>query len=181
MIRFFDICGAVIGIIISVPIAFFVAVKNAQRFGSIFFVQKRIGRNGLLFSMIKFRSMDPNVPIMPSHLLPPDAIDDWGMFLRRKKIDELPQLLNVLTGEMSLVGPRPCLPSQSDLIEARRDSGLLDIRPGLTGPAQIKGIDMSDTDKLIAEELVFVTNFSAIDYVCCIVNTIFTLWVKIHR
>ena len=181
MIRFFDICGALIGIIISVPITLFVAVRNIQRFGSIFFVQKRVGRNGALFSIIKFRSMDPNAPVVPSHLLPPDVIDEWGMFLRRKKIDELPQMLNVLTGEMSLVGPRPCLPSQLDLIGARRDSGLLDIRPGLTGPAQIKGIDMSDTDKLIAEEIVFVTNFCVTDYVWCIVNTIFTLWVKIYR
>lgn len=181
MIRVFDICGALIGIIIATPIACFVAIRSIQRFGSIFFVQKRVGRNGAVFSIIKFRSMDSNAPVVPSHLLPPEAIDEWGMFLRRTKIDELPQMLNVLTGEMSLVGPRPCLPSQFDLIKARRDSGLLDIRPGMTGPAQIKGVDMSDTDKLIAEEIVFVTKFNATDYVWCIVNTIFTLWVKIYR
>ena len=89
-------------------------------------------------------------PSLPSHEAPANSVTAVGKTLRRFKIDELPQLWNVLNGEMSLVGPRPCLPTQTELIERRRELAVLSALPGITGLAQIRGIDMSDP-KLCAE------------------------------
>lgn len=91
----------------------------------------------------------------PSHAVDPIQITRVGRFLRRTKIDELPQLLNVVGGSMSLVGPRPCLPSQTELIAARESYGLYAIRPGITGPAQVTGIDMSDPVRLAESEAAY--------------------------
>ena len=91
-----------------------------------------------------------NTASMPTHLLNPKNISPYGRFLRSTKIDELPQLWNVLRGEMSLVGPRPCLPNQAELISARVQRGVFDVRPGITGLAQVQGIDMS-TPELLAQ------------------------------
>lgn len=89
-------------------------------------------------------------PVVGSDRVSPQAITAYGRIIRHYKLDELPQLLNVLRGEMSLVGPRPCLPSQIEVIEERGKRGVFDVRPGITGLAQIKGIDMS-TPQLLAE------------------------------
>jgi lipopolysaccharide/colanic/teichoic acid biosynthesis glycosyltransferase len=83
-----------------------------------------------------------------THLASASAITPFGNFLRRSKLDELPQLWNVLWGDMSLVGPRPCLPNQQELINARENLGIFDVRPGITGLAQIQAIDMSIPQKL---------------------------------
>jgi O-antigen biosynthesis protein WbqP len=85
---------------------------------------------------------------LPTHEVQASSVTPLGEYLRRFKIDELPQLWNVLSGEMSLVGPRPCLPSQLDLVQARRRLGVLETRPGITGLAQVNGIDMSDANRL---------------------------------
>ena len=84
----------------------------------------------------------------PSHEVGVASRTSIGSFLRRSKLDELPQLLNVLCGDMSLVGPRPCLPTQTALILARQGHGALDVRPGITGLAQVKGVDMSEPERL---------------------------------
>ncbi|WP_140532745.1 sugar transferase [Mesorhizobium sp. B1-1-8] len=118
--------------------------------GPAIFSQARVGRGGVLFACHKLRTMYLGTPSLPTHEVPEDSVTAVGKVLRRTKIDELPQLWNVLKGEMSLVGPRPCLPMQTELIERRTELGVLGALPGMTGLAQIKGIDMSDP-KLCAE------------------------------
>ena len=114
------------------------------------FRQVRIGRIQRPFILFKFRTMKPETASIATHLVDPVYITQLGIFLRRTKFDELPQLWNVLKGEMSLVGPRPCLFSQNELITERAARGVFAVRPGITGLAQIKGIDMS-TPKLLAQ------------------------------
>ena len=118
--------------------------------GSPLFVQERVGQNLKPFNVIKFRTMSVDTASVASHLASASSITKYGNFLRKTKLDELPQLWNVLLGEMSLVGPRPNLFNQEDLIEARSSLGVYDVRPGITGLAQINDIDMS-TPKLLAE------------------------------
>ena len=112
------------------------------------FAQPRIGRGGRVFTCYKFRTMRPGTEQVGTHEVSAQAITAVGAFLRRTKLDELPQVWNVLSGDMSLVGPRPCLPSQMRLIEERRRRGVLGVRPGITGLAQINGIDMADPGRL---------------------------------
>ena len=112
------------------------------------FVQQRVGRFQKNFFCFKLRTMGNNTGNLPSHMVDKKAITPVGSFLRKYKLDELPQLFNVLKGEMSFVGPRPCLPQQTVLVEARRERGIYDLYPGITGLAQINQIDMSDPVKL---------------------------------
>lgn len=112
------------------------------------FLQWRVGKGGRPFRIVKLRTMHPATPQLGSHLVGSDAITRTGRFLRKVKIDELPQLLNVLNGSMSLVGPRPCLPSQTELIAERQKHGVDRLTPGITGPAQVAGWDMSDPVRL---------------------------------
>ena len=123
---------------------------RATSAGPAIFSQLRVGRGGALFACRKLRTMYRATPSLPTHEAPAGSVTAIGKVLRATKIDELPQLWNVLKGEMSLVGPRPCLPTQVELIERRRELGVLAALPGITGLAQIKGIDMSDP-KLCAE------------------------------
>ncbi|MEP6565020.1 MAG: sugar transferase [Mesorhizobium sp.] len=118
--------------------------------GPALFSQIRVGRDGVLFRCHKLRTMYLGTPSLPSHEAPAKWVTSAGAVLRRFKIDELPQLWNVLKGEMSVVGPRPCLPTQTELIERRRQLGVLSALPGITGLAQMRAIDMSDP-KLCAE------------------------------
>lgn len=112
--------------------------------GSPIFRQRRVGRDGRIFTMLKLRTMRVDTPDRASHEVGASMITRSGHLLRKTKVDELPQLWNVLTGDMSLVGPRPCLPSQVQLIEERARLGVLGLRPGITGVAQIAGLDMSE-------------------------------------
>lgn len=106
--------------------------------------QVRVGRDGVPFRCLKLRSMFIGTPVVPTHEAAVKQITPVGRFLRASKFDELPQLWNVLRGEMSLVGPRPCLPTQVVLIDERRRRGVYALRPGITGLAQVSGVDMSD-------------------------------------
>lgn len=112
------------------------------------FIQERVGRHRRPFLLVKMRTMPPATPHLPSHEVGVSVISKTGSWLRRLKIDELPQLWCVLCGDMSLVGPRPCLASQTELIDEREKRGVFDARPGITGLAQIRGIDMSTPAKL---------------------------------
>lgn len=109
----------------------------------IFFIQKRLGLNFKEFNIIKFKSMKDNVKNLPSHLINKSNITRTGNFIRRWKIDELPQIINILKGEMSFVGPRPCLLNQKLLIKERKKRGVFKSRPGLTGLAQLLNVNMS--------------------------------------
>ncbi|WP_024586614.1 sugar transferase [Aliihoeflea sp. 2WW] len=113
------------------------------------FRQMRVGRDERAFTCLKLRTMRADTGDRATHLTSADQVTRIGGFLRRTKLDELPQLWNVLKGEMSLVGPRPCLPSQDELIVARRRRGVFLVRPGITGLAQVRGIDMSDPARLV--------------------------------
>lgn len=119
-----------------------------QSHGPGIFVQTRVGRDGTPFRCYKFRTMFVGTREAATHEVSSSAVTPLGGFLRRSKLDELPQVLNLLTGEITLVGPRPCLPAQKELVEIRRNLGLLDLVPGITGLSQIEGIDMSDPVRL---------------------------------
>lgn len=112
------------------------------------FAQNRIGLNGREFVSYKFRSMKTGTPQAGTHEVSAYSVTRIGNFLRRTKLDELPQVWNILRNDMSLVGPRPCLPLQKELIEARKKLGVLKVKPGISGLAQINGIDMSNPHRL---------------------------------
>ena len=150
MIRLLDFIIALLGLVFGFPIFLLLVVIGLFDTGSPLFRQERVGRNKRPFTLVKFRTMQKGTASMASHLASADAITPFGRFLRRTKLDELPQLWNVLKGEMSLVGPRPCLYNQQELIDERQHRGVLASRPGITGLAQVNEIDMS-TPKLLAE------------------------------
>ena len=120
------------------------------------FAQTLIGRYDRRFTCYKFRTMYAGTPQRATHEVGNDAVTPQGRILRKYKIDELPQLWNVLRGEMSLVGPRPCLPVQKELIAERRRRGVYELRPGITGLAQTQGVDMSDSRKLAERDAEYV-------------------------
>jgi O-antigen biosynthesis protein WbqP len=150
LIRLFDVLFSAIGLVLLFPLILFVMWLCWLDTRLPLFTQERVGRGKKPFVLVKFRTMRPDTDSVASHLADAVAITTLGRFLRKTKLDELPQLWNVLRGEMSLVGPRPCLFSQEELIEERSKRGVLRVRPGITGLAQIQGIDMS-TPELLAE------------------------------
>ena len=143
--RIIDISLAVLGIIVlMIPMLIVMLVILVDDPGPVFFVQKRVGEKKKLFNLYKFRSMKMSTPHdKPTHLLenPEQYLLRCGRVLRKYSIDELPQLINILKGDMSIVGPRPALWNQDDLIAEREKYGANDVKPGLTGWAQINGRD----------------------------------------
>jgi O-antigen biosynthesis protein WbqP len=150
MTRILDIIFSFFGVLILSPIVLLLLIIGVFDTGSPLFRQERVGVNQKPFNLLKFRSMHVNTQAMATHLVQVSAITKWGSFLRKSKLDELPQLWNVFVGDMSLVGPRPNLYNQLELIEERSKRGVYSIRPGITGLAQIQKIDMS-TPQLLAE------------------------------
>lgn len=150
LIRSFDITFALIGLIVGLPVLLVLFLIGLADTGSPIFRQSRVGRYQKPFTLVKFRTMKKETAHVASHLASRDAITPFGHFLRRTKLDELPQLWNVLVGDMSLVGPRPCLFNQDELIAEREQRGVFNVRPGITGLAQVQDIDMS-MPKLLAE------------------------------
>jgi lipopolysaccharide/colanic/teichoic acid biosynthesis glycosyltransferase len=160
MIRTLDILFSLVGIICGIPIFLIVIFLSLLDHGSPFFKQSRVGKNQQLFTLVKFRTMAIGTRSVGTHLVDPSSITGLGRFLRKTKLDELPQLFNVLMGQMSLVGPRPCLPNQTELIEERSKRGVFDIRPGITGIAQVNDVDMSTPRKLARYDQVMVRRMS---------------------
>lgn len=172
MTRLLDIFFATFGLIVGFPILLILALVGWLDIRSPLFRQTRVGRNQLPFTLIKFRTMRVGTASVATHLANSSAITPFGHFLRRTKLDELPQLWNVLWGEMSLVGPRPCLPNQYELIAAREVLGVFNARPGITGLAQIQGIDMSTPEKLAQVDAEMLQTLSLKAYFRYILQTI---------
>lgn len=149
-IRILDLIFSFVGLFLGLPIFIVLLLVGFFDTGSPLFRQQRIGRDKEPFVLIKFRTMRKDTASVASHLASASSITKFGHFLRRTKLDELPQLWNVLKGEMSLVGPRPGLFNQEDLTLAREAKGVFKVRPGITGLAQVNEIDMS-TPQLLAE------------------------------
>lgn len=139
-------------LLLSAPIALLIVCDSK---GPVLFRQVRVGRDQQPFTLLKWRTMAADTGDRPSHEVSRDRITRIGAFLRRTKLDELPQLWNVLTGDMSFVGPRPCLPSQTELIAERERHGVNRLRPGITGISQIAGVDMSDPVRLAAMDATY--------------------------
>jgi len=150
MIRLLDLFFSFFGLLFFWPLLLVVMIVGYFDTGSPIFIQERVGRYKRPFKLIKFRTMSVNTQSVASHLANTSSITKMGTFLRKTKIDELPQLINVFKGEMSLVGPRPNLFNQEELIIERDALGVYDALPGITGLAQIQNIDMS-TPRLLAQ------------------------------
>ena len=168
--RLLDIVLSLCGIIVLLPVFIIIAVAIViDDPGAIFFRQKRVGKNKKLFKILKFRSMKMSTPHdMPTHMLenPEQYITKVGKFLRKTSLDELPQIFNIFAGQMSIIGPRPALWKQYDLIDERDKYGANDVMPGLTGWAQINGrdaleiVDKARYDGIYVEKLSFIMDCS---------------------
>lgn len=173
MARLIDVLSSLIGLTLLSPIILLLLIIGYFDTGSPIFKQERVGRNKKPFYLLKFRSMHINTQSVATHLVQTSAITKWGSFLRKSKLDELPQLFNVLIGDMGFVGPRPNLFNQEELVKERDTRGVYLVRPGITGLAQIQKIDMS-TPKLLAEtDAQMIANWSLISYFKYIFLTLF--------
>lgn len=173
LLRFFDVLFSTLGLLVGLPLFAVITLIGFFDTGSPVFRQQRVGRNKKPFVLVKFRTMKVGTASVPSHLANASAITPLGNFLRRSKLDELPQLWNVLKGEMSLVGPRPCLFNQAELIEARNSHGVFDARPGITGLAQVSGIDMSTPQLLAETDARMIRELTVRRYFLFIIQTVF--------
>lgn len=148
LIRLFDVIFALIGIVLAAPVIAIILVIGYFDNGSPLFFQQRVGRHRQPFTLVKFRTMKIDTQSVGTHLVDASSVTWLGKFLRRSKLDELPQLFNVLGGSMGLVGPRPCLFNQTELVDERAARDVYDARPGITGLAQVNEVDMSTPRKL---------------------------------
>ncbi len=149
--RLFDFLLAVLALaVLALPMCIVVVLIRADSSGKALFAQKRIGQNKICFNILKFRSMPQDAPAdLPTHELKKTALEltDFQRLIRRLSIDELPQFVNILKGDMSLIGPRPALPNQTALLALRDAYGANSVKPGLTGWAQINGRDDLDDEQ----------------------------------
>jgi len=173
MIRFFDFLFSLLGLTFLFPLLISLWFIGLLDNGSPLFKQKRVGRNLKSFVLIKFRTMPIKTRSAGTHLIKNIKLSSFQNFLRRTKIDEIPQLLNVLFGDMSLVGPRPCLFNQRKLISERKKREVFKVRPGITGLAQISGINMKTPTLLAKTDQKMIKNMSLYNYFSFIIKTIF--------
>ena len=173
MTRLFDIIFSFLGLLFLSPILLILIIIGFFDTGTPIFRQERVGKDKKFFILVKFRSMQINTKSTATHLTNSSAITQFGVFLRKSKLDEIPQLWNVLIGDMSLVGPRPNLSNQEELIQERNSRGVYSVRPGITGLAQINKIDMS-TPKLLAEtDAKMISELNILNYFKYIFLTVF--------
>ena len=175
MIRIFDFFFSLIGLIFLSPLLILIFLIGLFENGSPLFIQKRVGYNLKSFSLIKFRTMPMGVRSAGTHLIKDIKLSSFGNFLRRTKLDEIPQLFNVLFGDMSLVGPRPCLFNQRKLISERKKRSVFKVRPGITGLAQISGINMKTPTLLAKTDQKMIKNMNLYNYFYYIFKTIFKI------
>ena len=172
MIRIFDIFISFIGIIFLTPLLILLWFIGIFDTGSPFFIQKRVGRNLKSFSLVKFRTMPIKTRSVGTHLTKNIKLTTYGYFLRRIKLDEIPQLFNVFFGDMTLVGPRPCLFNQKQLINERKKKGIFKVKPGVTGLSQISGITMKTPKLLVKTDLKMIKKLNLFYYFYYILKTI---------
>lgn len=171
-LRVFDLLFSILGLLFGFPILIIIFLIGFFDTGSPLFIQERVGRGKKPFKLVKFRTMSKDTASVASHLASSLSITRLGNFLRRTKLDELPQFWNVLLGDMSLVGPRPNLFNQEELIRERDALGVYNVRPGITGLAQVNQIDMS-TPKLLAKtDHKMIETLSIINYFIYIFATV---------
>ena len=174
--RIIDFILSLIGLIVLSPVFIVLCIWiKLDSKGPIFFKQKRVGKNKEYFNILKFRTMYIDTPKdMPTHMLsdPEQYITKAGKFLRKTSLDELPQIINILKGKMAVIGPRPALWNQEDLIEERDKYQANDIRPGLTGWAQINGRDELEINVKASLEGYYVEHISFLFDMKCFFGTI---------
>ncbi|WP_297983055.1 sugar transferase [uncultured Chryseobacterium sp.] len=172
MIRFFDFIFSFFGLLFLSPVMLVLYIIGLFDTGSPIFVQERVGKNKKPFNLYKFRTMHKDTKSVASHLASKSSITKFGNFLRKTKLDELPQLVNVLIGDMSLVGARPNLFNQTELIEERDKRGVYSHVPGITGLAQINEVDMSTPKKLAEMDAEMLRSLTVSDYFKYILATV---------
>jgi O-antigen biosynthesis protein WbqP len=164
MIRTFDLILAFLGLLLLTPILLIIYAIGMLDTGAPIFQQTRVGHMKKPFNLLKFRTMRLDTPSVATHLIHTESITSFGNFLRRTKLDELPQLWNVFIGDMSLVGPRPGLYNQEELITERDRLYVYEARPGITGKSQVKKIDMSTPALLARTDADMIASMSVINY-----------------
>jgi len=160
----FDFIFSLLGLVVGFPVLLVLTIVGLFATGSPVFRQVRVGRHQKPFTLVKFRTMKVDTASVATHLASSASITRFGHFLRKTKLDELPQLWNVLKGEMSLVGPRPGLFNQEELTEERAKRGVFDVRPGITGLAQVNEIDMSTPALLAETDQKMIQSLTVVDY-----------------
>jgi len=160
----FDFVFSLLGLVVGFPVLLVLTIVGLFDTGSPVFRQVRVGRHQKPFTLVKFRTMKVDTASVATHLASSASITRFGHFLRRTKLDELPQLWNVLKGEMSLVGPRPGLFNQEELTAERAKRGVFDARPGITGLAQVNEIDMSTPTLLAETDQKMIQSLTVVDY-----------------
>ena len=172
MIRCLDILFSLLGLIVGAPVLAIIYVIGLFDTGYPLFFQQRVGRHQKPFVLVKFRTMTIETKSVASHLASAASITKLGAFLRRTKLDELPQLWNVLKGEMSLVGPRPGLENQVELTKAREALGVYQSRPGITGLGQVNNVDMSTPERLAKLDAQMLQSLTIASYFKYILQTV---------
>ena len=153
----------IIGLLLIAPVLFFAAIAIFIEDGMpIFFIQERIGKNKLIFKIFKLRTLKLEAPNIGTHELDQKYKLKSGKLIRKIKLDEFPQLINVLKGEINLVGPRPGLVSQINLMESREAKRIFDVKPGITGLSQVLGYDMSNPKKLAEIDKIYIEKKSVL-------------------
>lgn len=176
--RIIDVLFSLTLLIILAPLLTIISIcVKLQGDGPIIFKQKRVGLNGGIFEILKFRSMKTTAPnIAAKDIDESSYVTPIGKFLRRTSLDELPQLINILRGEMSFVGPRPLIPNEGSINEKRREYGIHVLRPGLSGWAQINARNTEDQEEKLNLDLYYKENRSVVLDIKIIVMTAFTMF-----
>ena len=172
MIRFIDIVLSFLGLVVLLPLLVLIYILGLFDTGKPLLFQPRVGKYKKTFILVKFRTMKISTKSLPSHLVGRENITKFGLLVRKFKLDELPQLWNVLKGDMSLVGPRPIIEEEVEVVENRFKHGVSNVCPGITGLAQIKRIGTESPDYQLELDLKMLDNFNVKRYFYFIIKTI---------
>ncbi len=175
--RIADIIFSVGLLILLMPVFVIIAALiKIQGDGTVIFAQERLGKNSVPFKILKFRSMSESAPNVSAHMLNDKSyVTKTGAFLRKTSLDEIPQLINILKGEMSFVGPRPFIPSEGEIVELRKQYHVDRLRPGLTGLAQVEARDTVDQNKKFKLDLFYMNNLNMLLDIKIVFLTFFSL------